>query len=435
MSLIRLLERVRNTFWSLGAISIASAIVAALVLSSFDDSLRLPDAVSFNGSPETARAVLQMIGTVAVTVAGISFSVIVVALVLASQQLSPRVLRSFQRQPLNQAVLALFLGTAAFSLFVLGALDDTGDQVPELSVTVAMALAAISLGLFVVFLHHMIRSLNASAVIRRIAAEGHEAIEAPYPTEVGTPAEDRGGAEARVEELKGSLPPHEIRAPRAGYLAAVAGNRVLAAADRCDGFVEQVLAVGDFAVTGGLLARAWCPDSRARELREEAGQAFELNEERIVEDDTAFPLRQLADIALKGLSPGINDPTTAENAMNSVTDSLVRIARQPEPTMLRLAPSGTPRLRAAAPSLDDLVKLGFDQVRRHGAEQPSFAIRLLEMLAELREVGGPRAQSCTEIPFQARALRDQAIAMAEIPADEELVRTEYERLLAPVASP
>lgn len=435
MSPIRLLERLRNTFWSFGAISIAGAIAAALILTSLDDSLRLPDAISFNGSPETARAVLQMIGTVAVTVAGISFSVIVVALVLASQQLSPRVLRSFQRQPLNQAVLALFLGTAAFSLFVLGALDDTGDQVPELSVTVAMALAAISLGLFVVFLHHMIRSLNASAVIRRIAAEGHEAIEAPYPTEVGTPAEDREAAEARVEELKGSLPPHEIRAPRAGYLAAVAGDRILAAADRCDGFVEQVLAVGDFAVTGKLLARAWCPEARARELRGEVGRSFELNEERIVEDDIAFPLRQLADIALKGLSPGINDPTTAENAMNSVTDSLVRIARQPEPEMLRLAPSGTPRLRAAAPSLDDLVKLGFDQVRRHGAGQPSFAVRLLEMLAELREVGGPRAQSCTEILLQARALRDQAIAMAEIPADEELVRTEYERLLAPVASP
>ena len=434
MNPIHLLERLRNTFWSLGAISIAFAIGAALVLSSLDDSLRLPDAISFNGSPETARAVLQTISTVAVTVAGISFSVIVVALVLASQQLSPRVLRSFQRHPLNQAVLALFLGTAAFSLFVLGALDDTADEVPELSVTVAMALAALSLGLFVVFLHYMIRSLNASAVIRRIAAEGHEAIETPYPTQAGRPAEDREAAEARAEELKGSPAPHEVRAPRAGYLAAVAGDRILAAADRCDGFVEQVLAVGDFAVTGGLLARAWCPESRAQELREEVGRAFELNEERIVEDDIAFPLRQLADIALKGLSPGINDPTTAENAMNSVTDSLVRIARQPEPAMLRLAPSGTPRLRAAAPSLDDLVKLGFDQVRRDGAGQPSFAVRLLQMLADLRGLGGPRAESCAEIPFQARALRDQAISLAEIEADEELVKVEYERLLAPVAA-
>jgi uncharacterized membrane protein len=100
-----------------------------------------------------------MIATVAMTVAGISFSVIVVALVLASQQLSPRVMRSFQHHPLNQSVLE--------------------DEVPEFSITVAMILAALSLVVFVVFLHHIIRSLNASAVIRRIAAEGHEALHRP----------------------------------------------------------------------------------------------------------------------------------------------------------------------------------------------------------------------------------------------------------------
>lgn len=423
-----LLERLRNTFWSLSAISIAVAITAALILPSLDDSLRLPDAVSFNGGPDTARALLQMIATVAVTVAGISFSVIVVALVLASQQLSPRVMRSFQRHPLNQAVLALFLGTAAFSLFVLGAIDDGGDRVPEFSITIAMALAAMSLALFVVFLHHIVRSLNASAVIRRIAAEGHEAVQEPYPMEVGASPERPAGAEAQAEELVGALSAHEVRAERAGYLASVEGDRILAAADGRDGFVEQVLAIGDFALTGGLLARVWCPERAAPDLTAEVRRAFVLNEERIVDGDTAFPLRQLADVALKGLSPGINDPTTAENAMDSVADSLVRVARQPEPAMLRLAPSGTPRLRAAAPSLDDLVKLGFDQVRRDGAARASFAVRLLEVLAELRELGGPRARECTEILFQARALRDQAIALADIPADEELIRTEYERL-------
>ena len=432
MTPARLLERLRSTFWSFAAISIAFAIAAGLALPALDDSLTLPGALSFNGSPDTARAVLQMIATVAVTVAGISFSVIVVALVLASQQLSPRVMRSFQRHPLNQSVLALFLGTAAFSLFVLSAVEDAGNdqQVPEASITVAMALAALSLGLFVVFLHHMVRSLNASAVIRRIAAEGHEAIQEPYPTEVGTSPPDPEAAEARVEELTGS-PPHEVRAPRAGYLASVAGERILAAAERRDGFVEQVLAIGDFAVTGGLLARVWCPEAEARELTGEVKRGFDLNEERIVDGDSAFLLRQLVDVALKGLSPGINDPTTAENAMDSVADSLVRFARQPEPAMLRLAPSGAPRLRAAAPSLDDLVKLGFDQVRRDGAGRPSFAVRLLEMLGDLRELGGPRARECEEVLFQARALRDHAIALAEVPEDEELVRSAYEALLAP----
>lgn len=113
--------------------------------------------------------------------------------------------------------------------------------------------------------------------------------------------------------------------------------------------------------------------------------------------------------------------------MDSVTDTLVRLARQPQPPMLRLG-SGGPRFRADAPSLDALVRLGFDQVRRDGASRPSFAVRLLELLADLRELGGPRAAACEEIDRQARDVRDHALALTEIEADAELVRSSYERL-------
>lgn len=426
-----LLERLRNTFWVLPAAGIAAAIALALLLPAVDESISLPDAVSFSGGADTARAVLQMIATIAVSVAGISFSVIVVALVLASQQLSPRVMRSFQRHPLNQGVLGLFLATAAFSLVVLGSVEDSNDGVPEFSVTVAMVLAALSLAVFVVFLHHMVRSLNASAVIRRIAAEGHKAVDAPYPTEVGESPADLGLAEAGVRELARRSVRRTVTAPRAGYLASVEAVELLRAAERRDGFVEQRCAIGDFIVTGGAMAVVWAPQPEAEALAAETNRAFVLNEERLVDDDVAFPLRQLADVALKGLSPGINDPTTAENAMDSVTDSLVRLARQPKPSMLRLSPSGAPRLRAAAPSLDELVKLGFDQVRRDGASRPSFSVRLLELLASLRELGGERAQGCEEIDRQARALRDEAVKRAQIQADRDLIEGAYDDLHAP----
>lgn len=423
-----MLERVRETFWALPALGIALAIGAAIALPGLDDTITLPDAVSFGGSADTARATLQMIATVAVSVAGISFSVIVVALVLASQQLSPRVMRSFQRHPLNRAVLGLFLATAAFSLFVLGSIDDSSDEVPEVAVTVAMVLAALSLATFVIFLHHMVRSLNASAVIRRIAAEGHEAVHTPYPEYVGEAPGDAEAAERDARAIVERSVSREVRAPRAGYLASVNADTILAAADDCDGFVEQRQTIGEFTVTGGLLAVVWCSRESLDELAERVESAFVLNEERLVDGDVAFPLRQLADVALKGLSPGINDPTTAENAMDSVTDSLVRLARQPEPALLRLAPSGTPRLRATTPSLDALIRLGFDQVRRDGAAQPSFAVRLLELLAALRDVGGARAAGSEELDRQARAVRDHAIALADIPADVELLRRAYDRL-------
>lgn len=423
-----LLERVRNSFWILPALGITVAVVLALALPRVDDVVSLPDAFAFSGSRETARAVLQIIATVAVSVAGISFSVIVVALVLASQQLSPRVLRSFQRHPLYQTILGLFLATAAYSLFVLGGLEDGTDAVPELSVTVAMLLAALSLALFVVFLHHLVRSLNASAVIRRIASDGHRAIHAAYPADAGESPHDERAAANAVAALVDRLSRRVVRAPRAGYLASVDAVGLLKAADACDGFVEQRCVIGDFAVTGAGLAVVWCADDRLDELCACVESSFVLSEERVVDDDVAFPLRQLADIALKGLSPGINDPTTAENAMDSVTDSLVRLAQQPAPSLLRLAASGKPRFRASAPDLDALVRLGFDQVRRDGSARPSFAVRLLELLSDLREAGGSRSAACQELDRQAINIRDHAIARADIAADGEFVASAYDRL-------
>jgi uncharacterized membrane protein len=304
------LRRVSETFWVLPAAVIALAIAFGTIMPAVDRSVTLPDWLALSSEAETARAVLTAIVALTVSVAGVSFSVIVVALVLASQQLSPRVLRSFQRQRLNQAVLALLLGSATYALFVLGFVSEEKDRsVPELSVTIAMGLAAASLGLFVVFLHHAVRSLNASAVIRRIAAEGHASIAEPYPAGAGREPDDEAAAERHVDALA-SLPTRDVRAPRAGYIASVDGDRIVVWAAANDAFVEQRRGVGDFAVTGAVLAVVRCAGGREIDPGLVAA-AFVLSEERVVDGDIAFPIRQLADVALKGLSPGINDPTTA----------------------------------------------------------------------------------------------------------------------------
>lgn len=141
----------------------------------------------------------------------------------------------------------------------------------------------------------------------------------------------------------------------------------------------------------------------------------------------AFPIRQLADIALKGLSPSINDPTTAENAMDSPTDTLVRFAQRPAVVALRADRDGVARLRAIAPTLDALVLLGFDQVRRDAANRPSFALRLLELLAELRECAAS-ARSWREIDRQAELIAEQAAHLADHQADQRMVSDAYARL-------
>jgi uncharacterized membrane protein len=423
-----LFERLRHNFWVLPAVGIAAAAVLGLVLPRWDQHLHLADAITFNGEADTARGLLQAIVGVAVSVAGISFSVIVVALVLASQQLSPRVLRSFQRDLVNQAVLAVFLGTAIYSTVVLSAIDeDASDPVPEFAITVAMILAAVSLGLFVLFLHHILRSLNASAVIRRIAAEGQQATEAPYPRAAGSNAEDLEQAERVVRERREKWIRHDVHAPRAGYLATVEAGELVELASAADALIEQRCAIGDFAVTGAPIASIWAAD-RPDELARRTSSAFVLNEERTVDHDVAFPIRQLADVALKGLSPGINDPTTAENAMDSVTDSLVRASLQDWGTDIRVDDAQEPRLIVRRPSFDDLVRIGFDQVRRDAADRPSFAVRLLELLADLREFGGELAARSEEIVRQAEQIRERGVEAAKTGPDREVLEDAHERV-------
>lgn len=419
------INRARETFWVLPAIAIVIGMALGLGIPALDPHVSLPDPVAFDGQEDTARTILTIVATIGVSTAGVSFSVIVVALVLASQQLSPRVLSSFQRQTLNQAVLAVLLGSAVFALFTLGAIGGTSEQpVPEVAVTLAMLSTAAALGLFVVFLHHAVRSLNASVVIRRIAADGHQAIADPYPHGVG-----RAAAPGQAWEPSGAAVV-EVLAPRAGYVAAVDGRRLVTLAAAADAVVEQRRAIGTFAVTGAVLAVV----HGGRDVEpEDFADAFMLHEERVVDGDIAFPIRQLADIALKGLSPGVNDPTTAENAMDSVTDTLVRFARRDPLTRLRLDEDGVPRLVATAPTLDDLVRLAFDQVRRDAADRPSFAVRLLELLADLRDAGDV-AGDCREIARQAELICEHAASVAEHQADQRLVRETYERLHRPPAA-
>ena len=421
------LARVRERFWVLPALCIAMGVAAGLVIPWLDGYVTAPERIALSGQEETARALLATIVALGVSVAGVSFSVIAVALVLASQQLSPRVLRSFQRQSLNQVVLGMLLGTATYALFVLGAVSaEQAEPVPEISVTVAMVLAALSLCLFVVFLHHAVRSLNASAVIRRIAAEGHKSIETPYPVGAGS-GQSTPSADVLAERWARLPTCIEVRAPRAGYVASVDAQAILDWAASAGAVVEQRRGVGTFVVTGGVIAlvRADHDEVDVGPVRD----AFLLQEERVVDRDVAFPIRQLADIALKGLSPSINDPTTAENAMDSATDTLVRFAGRPPLDAVRADDDGVPRMIAIVPTLGDLVVLAFDQVRRDAASRPAFAVRLLELLADLREAAAG-ATATPAIDRQAALIAEQAATRADLEADRQMVRDAYARLHA-----
>lgn len=352
----------------------------------------------------SARGLLETIATVTVSVAGIAFSVTVVALQLASQQLGPRVLRTFQTDRLNQATLAAFLGVFVYALTALGRLStiELGEGVssPNAVLTFGVGSAIVAFVFFAAFIQNVVISLQASTIIQRIAEDATEVVENPYPSEIGRAAE--GGRHGGPPPAAASSV--SVGARRAGFFNSIPGDRLLASARECGGVVVQRVQLGDFVIEGMVIAD--CYGESAEQLAQEIAELADIGQERTLVQDVSLPVRQLADVALRALSPSLNDPTTAENAMGSIAQVLAHVARTDPVHCERTDEDGRVRFVALAAGLDDLVRLGFEQVRLHSQESPVFRRRTVRLLEELRNVARKEEAPMEEIEAQLAWFRD-----------------------------
>lgn len=269
----------------------------------------------------------------------------------------------------------------------------------------AIVLALASFGAFVAFIGDIVVALQASTVIQRTAVGGKGTIAGRHPEGIGAAPDDPGTAERRVGERMSSGRRWALCTERAGYLTRVDGALIERAA-KLDVLVVEAVAVGDFLVTGQRIGEVWGHADERPDL-DGLRDAYVLGEERTLASDVAFPVRQLADIALKALSPGINDPTTAENAMGSLADLLVCLAAEEPVSAIRVDGEGEPRLRAEAATLDSLAFLGFEQVRLAAREKPVVLGRLRVLLGEIARAAGDAGVRCDE------AARQRALLEAE----------------------
>jgi uncharacterized membrane protein len=417
------LEYLRSSFWFLPVVGLLAGVVLGLGTTSIDAliGVRLP--LFEDTDAESARSLLETIATATLSVAGVTFSVTVVALQLASSQLNPRILRTFQTDRMSQLTLAAFLGSFTLSVATLIRLPTTG-RASDLAVAVAVIAVIAALILFAAFIHHIVVSLQASTLIHRVALEGDRALEYLWPTGTGHDPQEPVRARLDAEHRMSAGSPAEVRAPRGGYLVAVDGPALVRTAQRHDGLIAQSALLGDFVVRGTTIAWVWHPAGAPDDLEavvDAVGGCFSYADERNPVQDVAFPVRQLADVALRGLSPSLNDPTTAEDALGSLAQLLITFAHTDHPSALRTDDDGTPRVLARVPVLDDLVRLGFDQVRVAAAPHPVVAARILWLLGEIRRTAVEQGCGVAELDRQAELLREGVHGEVPTQADEALV--------------
>jgi len=366
-------EQVRSAFWALPAVAVIGGVLLGIGLPALDNVLTRAGGVGFGGEAAAARAILQTIATLTVSIVGLAFSVTLVALQLAAQQLSPRVLRTFRRDRLNQATLAAFLGTAIYAVLVLRSVR--ADEVPDLSVTAAFVFVSASLILFVAFINNIVNSLQPAHVIERILRDGLELLR----------HHDEGSQQPEPPTTSGT----QVRATRAGFLEQIDADRAVRALARANARAWQRTPIGDYIVSGDVLAEIEAADGVGQNVTTAVARAFRIGSERSLVADVAFPIRQLADIALRALSPSLNDPTTAENALGAMTELLVR-ARDRTPRSQAIADAdGVARLVVLPADDDGLVRLAFAQVCGHVGDDAMLATRVLALL---ERVGGAEAR-------------------------------------------
>ncbi|PNI07306.1 DUF2254 domain-containing protein [Arthrobacter sp. AFG7.2] len=383
------MDALRTQLWPLPVVAVALAVVLGVALPALDSAVdgRLPEGVTvflFSGGPEAARAVLQAISGSLITVTSLTFSLTVVTLQLASSQFSPRLLRTFTSDRFVHGTLALFLAAFAFALTVLRSVREEGNGntafVPEISVTVAYALAMASVVGLVLFLAHLTREIRVETMMRRVNLETQDTIDRVFP-------EERPRRGPKPFPGPGSFP---ITCASSGFLTSLNQDALLQAAKDCGAVLQIDREPGSSLVEGVPFATAWplAPGaSFTAEVREKLARdvnaAVETGVERTKVQDIEFGFRQLIDVAARALSPGINDPTTAVHVIGHLSVLLCRLAGR-DPGSQHLADDdGRVRVVLSLPGLQDFLDMAMNQPRQYGAADAAVAARLLWLLHEL----------------------------------------------------
>ncbi|MBI9115295.1 DUF2254 domain-containing protein [Sanguibacter suaedae] len=374
------MERGRAELWTWpAAAAVAAALTVPLLTHIEAPAGSVLARIVWPGDVAAAASLMQTVATAAMSIVSLTFSLTVVALQLASQQFSPRLLRDFTRDRVTKAVLAVLVATFVFAVLVLRSLREE-DDVPVLAVGVTILLAFGSLAAVLGFITHITRKLRVDTMMLTVHGEARAAIRAFYPA-YGSGAARSPGAAEQIDGAWTLLP-----ARSSGFVRSVSVDDLVSAAVEHDCLVRVVARPGDHVVQGTLLAavRLGAGHDAPEDLSRRVVGAVALGYERTVEQDAAFGFRQLVDIAVRALSPGVNDPVTAMHCLGHLTDLLVELTGRRLGPTLHEDDEGRGRAVVEDRDLRYYLDLACGQVRRYGRQEPTVLVGLLRML---RDVG------------------------------------------------
>lgn len=402
-------SNLRSSFWVVPSLIVLVSIAFALAMIEADSAgihrwlARWPR--MFGAGADGASGMMSTIAGSMMSVVGVMFSIILVVLALVSSQYTSRILRNFMRSLVTQVVLGIFAGIFTYCLIVLRTIrgGDEGAFVPSLAVFFGFVMALGGVGALMFFIHHIASSIQASSIIASATQETIAAIDRLFPEKLG-----QGQAEDDDDQTLRPLPERNWRAVPArqsGYIQNVDNAALLRLARDRKTIVRMEYGIGEFVVRDTTLASLALKDPPDQETIAALQATFSISSHRTVEQDAGFGIRQIVDVALKALSPGVIDTTTAGMCVDYLTAILARIAPRQIPSSHRYE-DGELRVIAKGPSFESLLAESFDQIR---SIAKGDVVILSRMLGAFQTLAGFIAD-----PNRRRALRDQVQWVAEM---------------------
>ncbi|MDQ6857551.1 MAG: DUF2254 domain-containing protein [Chloroflexota bacterium] len=411
--------------WFIPGLLVLVYAIAAIAMVEVDQRSELASVgVLFSGDASAARALLSVLAGSLITVAGLTFSITIVVLQLAANQFSPRVLRSFFGDRLTQLTIGSYVGIFVYAILVLRAVGSLGPQgtfVPRLSVTLASALGIGGVVLLIFFIHHISQMIQVSRITANIASQTLARAARLYPDEHGAPGDQRG--EELLQSWREADEPGRVYPLRPGFVRRVGLDELAGSLEIEPTRLAILVRPGDFVTPDTALAEVW-PSSATEHCAGGIRLVISLGNDRDIGQDITFGLRQLTDIGLRALSPGINDPTTAVTSISYIHAVVAYLAARSFPSPVRTFPKrdDVEVFVARHPFSDFLVP--FIEIGRyaHGdAHVAATMLKALEAAARVAVDVGAQARAA-EIVTVAEAVGGLAIAEAKMELDRDTIR-------------
>ncbi|RJP81043.1 MAG: DUF2254 domain-containing protein [Candidatus Zixiibacteriota bacterium] len=432
--LLNIWESLKTNFWFVPTLMATTSVVLATLLINLDAVIQTDltnvFSIFYTGSPDGAREVLGVIAGSMITVAGVVFSITMVALTLASNQFGPRLLRNFMRDTGNKIVLGTFISTFIYCLIVMRTIrGNEGDEfVPHVAVTFGVVLALAGIGVLIYFIHHASASIQADRVVTAVYDELNEGIKNIFPEHSGANPDE---ASADIEEIhlpeEENRPSYSIQSEVEGYIQAVNSDGLMKIAME-NGLVLQLSRrPGKFVPRGGELVRIWPEEHVTERMEKSIRKAFIIGHQRTPEQDVEFSMNQLVEVAVRSLSPSLNDPFTAIICLDYLGAALCQIAERPIPSRYRFDDQGNLRVIADSETFSGMMDAALNQIRQNGIRSVAVTVRLLETLEQIARKAERNEQRIAVWRHAVMVLRAAEESLQEV-ADLDDVRERYQAL-------